>query len=247
MLDLKSIFLQEAFEIRDNVIYWTGKEGLDNIDTRLGKKGFEFRESKLRESGVTVLSIYAKRPSPTTTQIMKALKGQDSELSVDPHSLEVFVKRSAIFAARTISKMNVDYIITVRSSSDLVTLFQRKILSILPDKTVIPLPHLIDKDISNLRLDFQDIQVRPDVEKRLNQRLRKAKRENEFKIKKIPPQQRRFFRDWLKISDNELAKLDGSSVVILDDYITSGATLDEACLLLQTAGVKNITAIALIK
>lgn len=72
---------------------------------------------------------------------------------------------------------------------------------------------------------------------------KKTNKTKEWQIKSIPDKQRRAIEGIFEINPKYRDiqyKLKGKSVVVFDDNISSGATLDDVCLALQKLGVKEI-------
>lgn len=254
---MKKVTLFEDFILSDDdkkTIKFDPNIKTKNIDTALGmkKNGLKFqpRVKRLSISKVPVYTIYVKDSSfdddYSTTDILKALKGQ-GDFKMDDESLNNLLKRSAIFFYNFLKDKSIDAIITVESSSNLTTRFQDMLAAKFSDKTILNLPKVIMKDLTDIRLDLGKRNLKENEKEFLGKLYDKIKRTGEFSIKKISTFYRMLFRDWLKVDQTVKNKLYDKTVVLIDDYVTSGTTLDEACLVLKELGVKDIIVIALIK
>ena len=229
------------------------------IDTSLGKSSknvkFEARVTTLPQSKVRVISVYKKGSVDTDfggsmTDILKGLKGKSSSYELDSDEYSKFINRTAIFFAKEMNRMKVDSVFCMGSSSSLVKDVAFKTVEKVSNISLKFLPDSIVKSIDSLELVIPDEDIEKfgsDIMNTLRREVEKAKSRNEFEIKKIPPQYRKFFKNWIDINSEAIRDISGKDVILFDDYLTSGATLDEVCLSLKELSPKSITCFTIIK
>jgi hypoxanthine-guanine phosphoribosyltransferase len=74
-----------------------------------------------------------------------------------------------------------------------------------------------------------------------------VKTKGEFSLKKIHPKHRGLFTDWIKINEDSIRDVTDKNIIVVDDYITSGVTLDEVCTQLLKLSPKSILCLTIIK
>jgi hypothetical protein len=135
----------------------------------------------------------------------------------------------------------------MESSSNLAKDLAFAIGDLLPYVSIKFYTYAISKNISSLRLDFGDSDL-PEAQKQGIRRLYdKAKSENTFSIKKIRAQDRKFFVDWISINKDVIKSIANRDIILIDDYITSGATLDAVCKELIQLAPHSLRVLTLIK
>ena len=229
------------------------------IDTSLGKSSknvkFEARVTTLPQSRVKVVSVYKKGSvdkdfGGSITDILKGLKRKSSSYEMDSDEYSKFINRTAIFFAKEMNRMKVDSVFCMGSSSSLVKDVALKSVEKVSNISLKFLPDSIVKNIDSLELGISDEdreKFGEDILNTFEKIILKAKENNEFEIKKIPPQYRKFFKNWIEINSEAIRDISGKDVILFDDYLTSGATLDEVCLSLKELSPKSITCFTIIK
>lgn len=220
------------------------------IDTSLGKSSknlkFQARKTTLPLSRVLVYSVYQKETGPAVTNVLKAFKGKSDDLSMDNDQYDSFINRTAIFFAKELSKIPFDTVICMQSSSPLVKNVAEKTLGKISNRSVKYLPDAIKKSIEDLQ--FNKPTSMSDAQANAMQKyVDKAKSLGNFEIKKIPAQNRKFFSGFITIPEQITRSIVGKDVVIFDDYLTSGATLDSLCVAMLEMNPKSITCFTILK
>lgn len=219
------------------------------IDTSLGKSSsknkFQARITTLPESRVQVISVYKKETGDDVTDILKAIKGKESKFNIGVDEYENFINRTALFFSKEINKRPIDTIFCMQSSSSLVKDIAVKTIEKVSQSLKF-IPDSIIKNIDNLEL------VKPETMsdsqfKSMEKVYMKAKETGAFEIKKIPPQNRKFFRNWIEVNEDAIRSITGKHIIIFDDYLTSGATLDATCMVLKELSPASIICFTILK
>jgi len=249
LIDLVPLKIREGFNITDKIYFDPNNNNKINIDTTLGKKDFAPRVTKLAGTNVTVLSAYSKVNKQENVddirKILNALKGK-GDIQIDSDSYVKFIKRTAIFFYRLLKDEKIDTIITIESSAGISNDLKTEILKRFPYNPIVFdegikkntqfADYIIDKEhISNNTLIT------------LQKNIDKQKERGYFKIQNIPAQFRKFVRNWLKVDDVIRTKIPNKTILIIDDFLTSGSTLIETSNLISELGAKKIIAITILK
>lgn len=251
MKSLDEYFTSEDIDIQgDRVVFNYNKSDKVNIDTSLGKstKNIKFapRKTTLKNSRVKAYSIYYNKGGETSTAILKALKRtKDSRHKVEAVDYELFIKRSAIFFLKYLKKKKIDTIFAMSSSSSLVDDIVKEVRSKLSDISIKTFDNAINKNIENLTIDPGNLS---DSEYRnLTKAVEKAKSTGKFEIKKFSGKHRRFLTNWIEVNKEVLKEVEGKNVIVFDDYLTTGSTLDEVCSTLLKLSPKSLEVFTMIK
>lgn len=255
--------IKEVFEssIKEDIVAQDGavkfdydsKEKVRNINTSLGKSSknvkFTPRVSTLSNSRVKVVSAYSKNSGSDVTDILKSIKkAKDGKFEIDDLDYDMFLSRTAIFFARYLKDKKIDSILVMESSSPLASDIAKKIKGMLPDTSISFLANSVVKNIDNLTLDkSEDDKISQSELDGLKKLYDRAKETGEFSIKKIHPRHRKYFTNWIKVNEEAIKKITNKNVILFDDYITSGATLDEACREILKLSPESLSVITLIK
>jgi len=248
-----SVVGEDITQVDNAVKFDYSKEKGKNFNTSLGKSSanikFSPRVSTLRNSKVKVFSAYSKNTGKEVVEIMKSIKqSADSNLSLDSKDYDHFISRTAIFFLRHLKNESIDSIFVMESSSSLAKDIAFKIKTMLPDTSIKFLENSIIKNIENIKIEKGEGDKFSDQEVALLDRLyNKAKETGEFSIKKIHPKHRRFFTNWIQINRDAIDKITDKNIIVFDDYITSGSTLDEVCRELLKLSPASISSIVLLK
>lgn len=243
--------INEGFIFKDKTFYFD--VNVNNIiSSRFGKgKNKKPYESKLAFG--KLYSVYKKSPTvdrETYLNFLSALKGQTKEYTVDPIAYDKFLTRTALYISRLIKSYSIDTILLMESSSPLLNNLYQKIKDYLPkyydmfsyENGIFKNPNFDEISIDKERFGLDDKTV-----SNLSRDIAKAKRNKYFSIKKFPPSLRKVVINWLKLRDDILSKIVDKNVLVLDDVMTSGSTINEASRLLHDAGAQNIIGITAIK
>jgi len=247
--------IEEGISIEDDKIKidYNKNDEDDNINTRLGKSSknikFEPRITTLKNSRTPVLSVYNKISNKDTTEIIKDIKSKksDRKYGVTDEDYETFINRTAIFYGKYLKNQDIDTIFVMESKSSLAEDLTMRIKSILPDTTIKILKKSIVKNIENLTLDKEGVKIYDTEFKILTDFYNKVKNTGEFSVKKIHPKHRSLFKNWIKINEDSIRYITNKNVLIIDDYITSGSTLDEVCTQILKLSPKSLKCLTIIK
>ena len=242
----------EGFVVADNVVYFEpSQKGF--IDTSFGKyAAMKPYEGKLRFG--RFYAAYQKDKKITTSDyndVLKAIKGQSEKFTMDSESYHKFLSRTATYLSRLMLKNNVDTILLMDSSSALVNDLVHEINRRMPkyfairsfSKAIFKNPNIEDIYIDTAGVDLGESQL-----KAIQTVLDESKKSGYFSIKNVKlVQQRKFFKNWLKMNDNFLQNVIDKNVIVIDDFVTSGETLNVASELLENAGAASVTGFAIMK
>jgi hypothetical protein len=245
--------LNEGFIIKDNIVFFDSNS-MDFINTKFGKsKKMNPYTGKLPFG--KFYTAYKKNDDVKQSdynEILKAIKGQSKLYTIDYNSYQNFLKRTAIYLSSFILEENIDIILLIESSSPLVMDLVNEINKRLPkyyeiksyNKAIFKNPNLdeIILDLKGNEDKFQDKTI-----KNFERILDKARNDNYFKISKVEVKWRTYIRDWLKMKDNILSKIIDANVCIIDDFVTTGATMKEASQMLEDAGAKSVLGLGILK
>lgn len=244
--------INEGFVIKDNVVYFDpSKEGF--IRTKFGKTiGLKPYEGKLTFG--KFYAAYSKDKSSDKVdfvEVLKAIKNQSSKYTMDYESYSKFLNRTANYLAKLFLKEKIDTILLMDSSSPLVNELVHEINRRLPKyynvrsftKSIFKNPN-----IDEIYIDLQGKVLGDGQMKAIQKALDEAKSSGYFSIKNVKlVQQRKFFKNWLKINDNFLQHIVDKNICIIDDFVTSGETLNSASELLENAGAASVLGLAIMK
>lgn len=202
-------------------------KGETDVNTRLGKTGFIPYEktinSVLKRRAYSVYSIGGTTSKSAGHLFMRMVKKMEKT-----DGYKKFINRTAVFIAGQIVKKNkIDFIIAPKSSSSLVD----DVLKSVQSKTGVKvLSHGFEKaDISKITIDYKHPKITDKISKRLESNIRKAKKDGLFEMKTILPNFRKFIKNYLKLVPNDSLRknIEGKNVMIFDDIVTSGTTIEE--------------------
>ena len=244
--------INEGFLIKDKVVYFHAEEK-GFINTKFGK----FADMKPYEGKLRFGRFYAPYQKEKDVdkhmyvEVLKAIKNQSTEYTMDHDSYHKFLNRTAVYLAKLLQKQKIDTILLMDSSSALVNDLVHEINRRMPkyfqirsfSKAIFKNPQ-----ISDIYIDTQGIELGESQMKAIQKVLDEAKSTGYFSIKTVKlVQQRKFFKDWLKINNNFLEHIVDKNVAIIDDFVTSGETLNSASELLENAGAKQVLGFAIMK
>lgn len=233
-------FIAEDFDIVDGKLNLSTDSG---IKSKFGKdKAFTPYKKKIENTDILVYSIYHAKTA-NSTDIMRAIKGADMS---DPE-MDLFLKRSAVYAARIIRSLGVDVIVTPKSSSPLTHSFVKEIqartnLDVFVDSFV------KNPDISKIEVDVDNPKMTPAIQKSMQRIIDRAKKTGTLSLTKFSPIHRKFVKNLFKVTDEKiLSKIDGKKVLIVDDILTSGSTTKSISDILFANGAVSINGLTLFK
>jgi phosphoribosylpyrophosphate synthetase len=140
-----------------------------------------------------------------------------------------------------------DYIVSPKSSSDLTKTFIEK-LNTLSNKPTFVNDMFIKNDVDDIWLDIETAQKELSGKyfKKLIKDFDKAKgmEGQPIKLQPLTNFQRKYVKNMLKINsdyDNVVLSMLDKKILVIDDILTSGKTLDEIKTLLSNLNTKEIT------
>lgn len=244
--------INEGFVVKDNIVYFEpNTKGF--IKTKFGKTiDLKPYEGKLRFG--RFYAPYQKDKDSDKTEyveVLKTIKGQSTKYTMDNESYHKFLSRTATYLAKILQKEKVDTILLMDSSSALVNDLVHEINRRLPKYfNIRSFSRAIFKNpnISDIYVDTQGHNLGESQLKAIQKVLDESKAAGYFSIKNVKlVQQRKFFKDWLKINDNFLQHIVDKRVAIIDDFVTSGETLNSGSELLENAGAESVVGFAIMK
>ena len=245
----KTELIKEGFIVKNDIVYFDAKSD-DVVKTSFGKsKKMDPYQMKL-PFGI-MYSIYtSSKNKEDYTQILKAIKGQSSKYNMDQESYNKFLMRSALYMSKIITTEEIDTIILMESSSRILMDLSNKLHKYLPkyydfftyDKGIFKNP-----DLSQILIDVGNIKFDEKTIRSIQQTIDRQSKEQYFSIKKFKPDHRKLIKNWLKIEDKILSKVVDKNVAVIDDIVTTGATIKEASILLENTGAAKVVGLSLIK
>lgn len=240
--------INEGFVVKDNIVYFN-PESKDVINTTFGKFKDKQPYKKKLEFG-TLYSPYIANKTDEYTEILKAIKGQSKKYNIDSASYTKFIKRTALYLSKLITDNHIDTILMLESSSKILNDLLTELRLYLPkyyetfsyDKGIFKNP-----DLSQITIEYSGFEFKDETVKNLQQTINRQQKNNYFSIKKFNTKDRKFIKNWLILKNNLLSKIIDKRVALIDDIVTSGATMDEASRLLNEAGAKEVIGFAIVK
>jgi hypothetical protein len=215
--------------------------------TKLGKgKEFNPFQKKISSTGKIIYSVYNVKES---TPVLKAIKSFDSQNATNIKDYQSFLKRTAIFiSSRIFKEVKPDVVITPKSSSNILNDIIKELQNISPH--IIFLQEKFKKivDPEQIKIDYDNPSITPKIIDRLENILRKAKRDGYFQLKAALPQNRKFLQNYFElIDDYKYEKIEGKNIILLDDVVSSGSTFDEMMRILEQYAPNEISGVTIFK
>jgi len=234
------IFTDKLVWISDkNVDYSTG------IKTNFGKgKLFSPYVKKIIAGYGDVINSYSMylASSDNSTEVLKKIKTAD----FNDATFKNFMSRSGIFGAKIFKEIGGDILVTPKSSS-LLNIELAKQISAKTKAPVMESAFIKNSNVFNIGINYDDPRLSEKVAKGLESILKRAQREGYLKMVQVLPQNRKFLTNVFQlVDDNTLDKFYGKHVVIVDDVMTSGATIQSIYSLISS-GAKQVSVITMFK
>jgi phosphoribosylpyrophosphate synthetase len=233
----------------DKFIFNFNKDNTDDIITLRYNK-----ESIIRRVTKNIKIYYNYKINKTVDKVlrMKLLKSiKDKSIQIEDYDHLLDKAVLGLFNNPHFNLIDVDVVIIPRSSSKINLDLANRIIAKIP-RVLLMSENLVKNRLENITLDYDLIKsknLKTATIKSIEKMLRKSSVDGEFKIKKIPGQFRKFVINFLKLDINDrnmINRLNGGKVLIVDDIITEGTTLNEAHRLLEKYSPKEIICYALI-
>ncbi len=238
MIKFKDIL--EAISIEDNKVKIDYSNPIGLIKTIMGKNKYK-DPFVTTYKGHKIFSAYGKSSSEANTEIMLALKGKSKILKIDSDILKQFIKRTAFYLwSRALKDKSIDLVVSIKSSSPLSNDFSKEFVSRIPN--VLFLPYSIFKsEKEKIKIDDKASESQ---RKSLNRIINK---DEDFQIKKVNTQMRGLVHDYMSISDELSKKIKDKNILIIDDYLTSGATFIDIFEVINRYNPKNVYGVTIFK
>jgi len=240
------IYLADGISFKDGALDIDLKSS-DNIKTALGKYGLKPYITTIE--GLKIYSVYAKNAQSGKSSILSALHALKKLKETNLDGYNKALKRAALFSYRIFKSSNIDMITSIESSSPLSHDFISHLMPYMPNSSGFSyLKAAVKKnnDISSIKLEDTD-KISSELKHRLNKIIQNAKESKAFEIKKVPPQYRKFIKNWLSLESKLSPKVFNKNILLVDDYLTSGTSIYAAYEILKSNGAKNVYGLSLIK
>lgn len=227
----------EAFDVIDGKLELNAETGIPSKFGK-GKKLTPFKKT-LEDTRITVYSLYQAKDE---TETLKAIKSADMQSD----EMRKFLSRSAIYASRVIRPEKIDVVVTPQSSSILNSEIAQEI------RKRIRADFFIDSfkkvNTSKIEVNKDHPKITPDIIKSMEKTLERTKRNGFFTVKAFAVLHRKFLKNFFELTDDRLMKkVDGKTVLIMDDIVTSGATLEEIVKTLYAHGAEKVVGLTIFK
>jgi hypothetical protein len=232
-------YLTENIDVVDGKLDFSSETG---ISDSFGK-GSKFAPYKKRveDSDIIVYSLYSTKIE-NSTEILRMIKNSD-----DTDELKKFLNRSAVYAARVIRPLEIDIIVTPKSSSDLTKSFVEELQRRTNYDIFIDSFHKTP-DISNIIVDKIHPKITDKIADSMQKVLDSAKRKGRLSLTKFPVMYRKFLKNlFVSVDESLLTKFDGKNVLIIDDILTSGSTAKSISDILLLHGAKTVYGLTIFK
>jgi len=230
--------------ITDGISYHNNKLNFNFNDNKIGDKidlSFILNSVKLKDD-IKCYYIYDKNNNYSLGSLLRDLKQFNSN---NQDSLWL-LRRSSIFVFNYLQKNNIlpDVIIIPPSSSEFNILFANELKVKISNKNI--------KIINSLTKSPTMSIIRDEIDKIKDESIKQSilnyyhnKKNKLTKVNYIYPPYRRFFKFNISIDDAELLNLKNKNVLVIDDFVNSGKTLNSIIDELNTVDDINISVFAI--
>lgn len=187
--------------------------------------------------------VYKNTEKKDRETVLRTIKSANSETDrMIEQMLNSFYEKSEI--------KNFNYVISIPSKSktnekikEILSMKYEDIESVSCEK--LPTTELsINFNLVKKLFKYEDLSK---VIEYLNGIITYCKKENDFRISKIKPQYRKYFNSMIKFDDSSIKNKEDTSLLIIDDIITTGSSLSMVLSRLEEVGyLGNITILTLI-
>ena len=214
---------------------------------------FRFRKNPIKKIGETSYCnyyAYSLEKSENSGELMKAIKLFDS--SIGGNDLMMFINKAVMGFTKNFGGMSFDTIVTPESSSTALSELAKQLQSKVGSTNIFP-GAFVKTATMDIKFDEQKVATMPEKNRKqfmgiYNKVINSGK---PFKIKEIYPPYRKFFKDFIVFNNQNDRKLynavEGQSVILIDDYRTTGTTLKVMLDHLIEAGAKMVVVFVLLK
>lgn len=236
------IQLQEDINIENGRLVFNADRDKDSgIKSSFGKSK-KLTPYKKTVDGLVTYSLYQAKTS-NSTDILKALKASD----FSNEEVQKFLNRSAIYAARVLRSLDVDVIVTPKSSSDLTKEFVKQIQRRTNYDVLID-SFIKRPDLSKVTIDKDHPKITNSITKSMQRILDKAIKGGSLSVKLFAVPHRKFLKNLFEVTDEKIYnKIENQNVVIIDDVMTSGTTTQNIRDILITNQAESVSALTIFK
>lgn len=222
----------------------------DLMSLKFSKK--KSRRLKFQDTQTTYSYYYGYHLDKSTgsSDLVRAIKLLED--SIDPKDIRTFVNKAVMGFDFKYGIENYSAIVSPESSSLILT----ELVNQIRDKsgaTNLFSNAFVKAASTEIQLDFEKLEtIRPDVKKEVLRIYRKVLKSGKtFKIKEVYVKLRYLFKDFILFNTEKDRRLynavEGKTVILVDDFRTSGTTTREMISQLSDVGVKHIIVFILIK
>lgn len=241
-------YLSDSISNKDNKLVFDYTSNTDGISTKFGSKTKLFKPytSKAKNLlGASLFTLY--KYTKNEKDIVRALKGESS-IQVDQKDVDIFAKRSAIFAASFLKKYDIDFVIYPSNASS----FLRKFITELSSKLSISdfkyTPSIIKLPAENIEIFDPENTMKEKDRKTIESGLKRARKRGYLKLSHdINIIHRRYIKNFIGIENRVLSKMAEKKVLIIDDSYTLGTTMQELIKVLWGIGAIEVNGLTLFK
>lgn len=233
----------EAFDIIDGeLVLDAPKSTTTGIPSSFGKGRFLKPYTKKLSDDLMTYSLYQAK-NANSSEILKALKSAD----YSDEKVRHFLNRSAVYAVRILRDLDIDVIVTPRSSSDLTKEFVGEIQR-RTNYDVIVDAFAKKIDLTKVEIDRNHPKITPQIIRSMESTLRLAIRRGHLYIKMFAPPHRKFVKNLFDIIDEQIyTRVKDKNVLIIDDIMTTGTSVSNIYDILKTNNAAEISALTLFK
>lgn len=269
--DFQQTFLNEMLKVdekNNSVVYTMQKQKFGStaveIDTYIGTGWYS--EHTADSGNVDIYSRYLYKRGDVITGILKSLKG-DGPYSVDPKTLNLFLKTTAKSAADLVKNKKIDTIVFPKSSSPFLLAFVEHIKNELNGHPVnIIADAIIKKQINDIDVQKGDMTelinfdhpsfhtLKDSTIKQLEKQIAKNIKDNQaagkgsvISVKDLPKMQAKFVGNFLELVKSLSDDLNQKNVLLIDDVLSSGATFAEMVRIISKENVKSVIGLTIFK
>lgn len=232
---------------RLHIAHGTEKQG-DSIESLMGKNKNKdpYTSKSAVLNGITVYSAYSsKEGNKEAIEFLKALKGKSDVLTITDEELEMFVKRTVVYLWSRIKNENFDLLVQIPSSSKLANMFSKEFASRISNVIVFD-ENIKKANINNVKIYDKASPKDKEVLQAVIDNIKNGVTSS-LEIKKINARQRYFIYDFLELDPILVKKIEGKSILLIDDYLTTGTTIGEVVRLLNQYNPSKIIGATILK
>lgn len=245
----QTIKILEGVRIKDGSFIFDYVKSPDDIHSlKMGKDKAKtpYTMSSKEFGGHIVFSSYTLPSTIESKALQKSLKGKPNDLGINisPDDVRQFVNRTAYHLWMTALKdKKIDIIVTMKSTSDLSKLFASFFQSKIPNIIYLP-DTMLKVDPSKVTISNA---ASPMQRKSLARIIQNAIDTGTYiEMKKVDTRMRKYINGFIEY-DNVYKKLEGKTVLVVDEYLTTGTTMAKAFQILEEMSPLAIYGVTIFK